>query len=66
MDDKPANEGTTVLDSTLAASGQQASSLKTKTGFFRRYRLPLSLAVIAICLYAGSILYILFGRGQVI
>ena len=34
-------------------------------GFIRRYRLPLFLAVVAICLYAGSILYILFGRGQV-
>lgn len=34
-------------------------------GFIRRYRLPLILAVIAVCLYAGSILYILFGRGQV-
>jgi len=34
-------------------------------GFFRRYRLPLSLAVVAVCLYAGSILFILYGRGQV-
>jgi hypothetical protein len=34
-------------------------------GFFKRYRLPLFLAVVAICLYAGSILYIMYGRGQV-
>ncbi len=34
-------------------------------GFFKRYRLPLLLAVVAFCLYAGSIVYILFGRGQV-
>ncbi|NND91093.1 MAG: hypothetical protein HKN42_09540 [Granulosicoccus sp.] len=34
-------------------------------GFIRRYRLPILLALVAICLYAGSILYILFGRGQV-
>ena len=31
-------------------------------GFLRRYRLPLLLAVIAVALYAGSILYILFIR----
>jgi len=35
-------------------------------GFLRRYRLPLALAVIAICLYAGSILYILYGRGPIV
>lgn len=34
-------------------------------GFFRRYRLPLFLAFLALCLYAGSILYILFVRGPV-
>jgi len=33
--------------------------------FLVRYRLPLFLAVVAVCLYAGSILYILYGRGQV-
>ncbi|MFK7855794.1 MAG: hypothetical protein AB8B79_16840 [Granulosicoccus sp.] len=35
-------------------------------GFFRRYRLPLVLGFVAICLYATSILYILYGRGQVV
>ena len=35
------------------------------SGFLRRYRLPLALGVIALCLYAGSILYILYGRGQI-
>ena len=34
-------------------------------GFLRRYRLPLALAAIALCLYAGSIVYILYGRGQI-
>ncbi|MBX2879786.1 MAG: hypothetical protein KTR32_07635 [Granulosicoccus sp.] len=33
-------------------------------GFMRRYRLPLFLAAVAVCLYAGSILYILYGKGQ--
>ena len=37
----------------------------TASGFFRRHRIPLVLAVIALCLYAGSILYILYGRGQI-
>ena len=46
----------------------EGSSLKADRapGFFRRYRLPLFLAVLALCLYAGSILYILFVRGQVV
>ena len=38
---------------------------KAAPGFFRRYRLPLFLAVVALCLYAGSIIYILYFRGQV-
>lgn len=38
---------------------------RASQGFFKRYRLPLFLAVVALCLYAGSILYILYGRGQV-
>lgn len=33
--------------------------------FLQRYRLPLFLAVVALCLYVGSIAYILLGRGQV-
>jgi len=33
-------------------------------GFLRRYRLPLALGLLALCIYVGSILYILFGRGQ--
>ncbi|MFK7892737.1 MAG: hypothetical protein AB8B63_18130 [Granulosicoccus sp.] len=32
-------------------------------GFMRRYRLPLFLGVVALCLYISSILYILFVRG---
>ena len=42
-----------------------ASPPATASGFFRRHRLPLLLAVVAACLYAGSILYILYGRGQI-
>ena len=34
-------------------------------GFLARYRLPLLLAAVALCLYVGSILYILYGRGQI-
>jgi len=37
----------------------------SEVGFIRRYRLPLLLGVVAVCLYAGSILYILYGRGQI-
>ena len=65
MDDKPATDGSTVLDTSHAAPGQHASGSREKPGFIRRYRLPLFLAVVALCLYAGSILYILYGRGQV-
>ena len=43
------------------AGGEEAA----RPGFLRRYRLPLLLGVIALCLYAGSILYILYGRGQI-
>ncbi|MGQ7846815.1 hypothetical protein ACUNV4_20190 [Granulosicoccus sp. 3-233] len=48
----------------------QAPQSKTREqdaapGFFRRYRLPLFLAAVALCLYAGSIIYILYFRGQV-
>ena len=41
------------------------SGLAAAPSFFHRHRLPLALAVIALCLYAGSIVYILFGRGQI-
>ena len=34
-------------------------------GFLRRHRLPLALAALALALYAGSILYIVFVRGQI-
>ena len=36
-----------------------------RPGFFRRYRLPLLLAVVALCGYAGSIVYIVYVRGQI-
>ncbi|ASJ71150.1 hypothetical protein IMCC3135_05185 [Granulosicoccus antarcticus IMCC3135] len=45
----------------------EGSGLKTERtpGFFRKYRMPLFLALLALCLYASSILYILLVRGQV-
>ena len=49
-----------------AANGQQQiMSNPEKQGFLRRYRLPLTLGVLAICLYIGSIAYILYVRGPV-
>jgi hypothetical protein len=60
MADKEGTDGQANLDASLK-SRETAQS----PGFIRRYRLPLFLALVAICLYAGSILYILFGRGQV-
>jgi|GEM_PF-1117284 len=66
MSDKNAGHSTT-LDSSIAAdaSREPVASDVSKPGYFRRYRLPLLLAVVAVCLYATSILYILYGRGQV-
>jgi hypothetical protein len=55
------NESATTASDTPAAKPEDKSS----QGFMRRYRLPLFLGFVAICLYATSILYILFGRGQV-
>jgi hypothetical protein len=50
----------------MAENDPVARKPEQAPGFVQRYRLPLFLAVVAICLYAGSILYILFGRGQVV
>lgn len=41
------------------------SPVPSRPGFLVRYRLPLLLAAVALCLYVGSILYILYGRGQI-
>ena len=46
-------------------SSGEAEKQGDERSFIQRYRLPLFLAVVAVCLYAGSILYILYGRGQV-
>lgn len=48
------------------SASETGRSSAERPGFIRRYRLPISLAIIAICLYAGSILYILYGRGQIV
>lgn len=37
----------------------------TPPSFFKRYRLPILLGILAVCLYAFSILYIMFGKGQI-
>jgi len=34
-------------------------------GFFRKYRLPILLGILAVGLYAFSILYIMYGKGQI-
>ena len=66
MSEKHATNGTTALDQSLASATEQASGeTVSQPGFIRRYRLPLFLALVAVCLYAGSIVYIVFFRGQV-
>ena len=37
----------------------------TPQSFFKRYRLPIMLGILAVCLYAFSILYIMYGKGQI-
>lgn len=66
MSEKHASDGTTVLDASLASSAKQATGeAVNRPGFFRRYRLPLFLALVAVCLYLGSLIYIIYVRGQV-
>lgn len=65
MSEKNATDGTAALDPSLAPSQGQEARIADKPGFIRRYRLPLFLAVVAVCLYATSILYILYGRGEI-
>ena len=45
----------------MTAPGEGAG----RPGFLRRYRLPLLLAAVALCGYAGSIVYIVYVRGQI-
>ena len=47
-----------------APSGAQVEPVVVKQSFVRRYRLPIFLAVVAACLYASSILYFVYGKGQ--
>ena len=51
--------------SASAPDGTVPGSGSARPSFLRRHRLPLALALIALCLYVGSIVYILFGRGQI-
>ncbi|MFT6301188.1 MAG: hypothetical protein ACI9XK_000722 [Granulosicoccus sp.] len=46
-----------------AHSAEITSEPEVSPGFFKRHRLPLFLAVVALSLYAGSILYMLYGKG---
>ena len=57
--DGSGGESASVPGDTVPGSGA------AKPSFLRRHRLPLALAFLAICLYVGSIVYILFGRGQI-
>jgi len=54
---------TTVMDNDKPDNA--AESAADTRSFLQRYRLPLFLAVVALCLYVGSILYILYVRGPV-
>jgi len=36
-----------------------------KPTFFQKHRLPIMLGILAVSLYAFSILYIMFGKGQI-
>jgi len=67
MSNQHANDAATTLDASLVSDRKQAThhAAGDEPGFFRRYRLPIVLGIIAVCLYAGSILYILYGRGQI-
>ena len=44
--------------------GAVAGGAKARPGFLSRYRLPLTLAAVALCGYVGSIVYIIYFRGQ--
>ena len=37
----------------------------TSPSFFQKYRLPIMLGILAVCLYGFSILYIMYGKGQI-
>ena len=46
------------------AAQNDASEIRKPT-FWQRYRMPIILGVIAVLLYLGSIVWMVFGRGQV-
>jgi len=37
---------------------------QNQPSFYQKYRLPIMLGILAVSLYAFSILYIVFGKGQ--
>ena len=66
MSEKHATDGSTAIDPSPASPKEQAPvDADSQPGFIRRYRLPLFLALVAVCLYAGSIIYVIYFRGQV-
>ena len=46
-------------------AGEAASGARDGRSFLVRHRLPLVLAVVALCGYVGSIVYIIYVRGQI-
>lgn len=45
-----------------AVMSDESRDSDTRPGFVRRYRLPLFLGLVALCLYLGSIAYIIYVR----
>ncbi len=56
-------------DSISAATGMPAAAHtmtdNDKRSFWQRYRMPIILGIIALSLYVGSIVWMVYGRGQV-
>ncbi len=44
--------------------GRATEGARARQGFLSRHRLPLLLAAVALCGYIGSIVYIVYVRGQ--
>ncbi len=56
---------TETADSVSAVPESMTDNNKQQPTFWRRYRMPIILGIIALCLYVGSIVWMVFGRGQV-
>lgn len=42
-----------------------SSTNQSKQSFWQKHRMPIILGIIAVLLYAGSIVWMVYGRGQV-